>query len=228
MKTKIDHLVIGAASLKQGIDYVAELLGVNIPFGGVHLKMGTHNHLMQLGNNTFLEVIAINNEIEPPNSPRWYGLDDPFIRQQISVKPTLLTWVVNTKNIKELIEMTSFSLGNVELINRGELSWYFGLPEDGRLLAGGMLPYAIEWHSDIHPSQNMVNLGCKLQSLEIHHPNAQWLRKSLESIGGLHLVEINELPRNTTPYLTANISTPSGIKKLSSHAACFDQSISGD
>ena len=212
----MDHLVIGAASLEQGVDYVADLLGVDIPFGGVHLKMGTHNHLMQLGNNTFVEVIAMNDEIEPPNSPRWYGLDDPFVRQQISVKPALLTWVVNTKNIKQLIEASNLSLGNAELISRGDLSWYFGLPKDGRLLAGGMLPYAIEWHTDTHPSKNMADLGCELHSFEIHHPHAQWLRKALESIGALSLVEIKEIPKNIAPYLTANISTPSGIKELSS------------
>jgi len=59
----LDHLVIAASSLEQGVDYVRKMLGVDIPFGGVHSAMGTHNHLMQLGNSVFLEVIAINNEI---------------------------------------------------------------------------------------------------------------------------------------------------------------------
>jgi len=47
MQTRIDHLVIGAADLTQGIDYVKECLGVDMPYGGEHEKMGTHNHLMQ-------------------------------------------------------------------------------------------------------------------------------------------------------------------------------------
>jgi hypothetical protein len=219
MNIKMDHLVIGATNLKQGVDYVRDLLGVDIPYGGVHEKMGTHNQLMQLGNNMFLEVIAINEDGEPPNSPRWYGLDDPFVRRQIEIEPALLTWVVNTKNIEELTKQATFSVGKAELISRGSLNWYFGLPEDGRLLAGGMLPYAIEWQTDVHPSTNMADLGCKLHKLEIYHPYPSWLKYALTSISALDLVEIRALPKNSTPYLVAHINTPSGIKKVTSHGA---------
>lgn len=217
MTTEIDHLVIGAANLKQGVEYVKNILGVDIPYGGAHAKMGTHNHLMRLGKNTFLEIIAINNQINPPDNPRWFGLDDPFVRQKIELEPALLTWVVNTKSINELIRGAGFSLGSAELITRGELSWYFGLPEDGRLLGEGMLPYAIEWQTDIHPSLNMANLDCNLCKIEIHHPYSQWLRCALKSIDAQNLVEIKELPNNTCPFFVAHISTPFGIKKLSSH-----------
>ncbi|OED42964.1 hypothetical protein AB833_04960 [Chromatiales bacterium (ex Bugula neritina AB1)] len=216
METKLDHLVIGAASLKQGVDYVKNKLGVDVPYGGAHMKMGTHNHLMRLGNNTFLEIIAVNNETEPPVSPRWYGLDDPFIKQKIVIEPVLLTWVVNTKSIDELMRNSAFSTGSAERISRGALSWYFGLPEDGRLLGGGMLPYAIEWQSDIHPSLNMADLGCALRQLEIYHPYPGWLSSCLESIGALDIVGVRQLPQNTSAYLVAEISTPFGIKKLSS------------
>lgn len=71
MQTRIDHLVIGAATLFQGVAYVKECLGVDIPYGGVHMTMGTHNHLMKLGDEIFLEVIAINPDIERIEHPRW-------------------------------------------------------------------------------------------------------------------------------------------------------------
>lgn len=216
MNSAIDHLVIGASNLERGVEYVKDLLEVDIPYGGAHMSLGTHNHLMQLGNNTFLEVIAINEKIKPPRMPRWYGLDDPFVRRQIAEKPTLLTWVVNTKNIETLIKKAVFSLGKSELVRRGELSWNFGLPEDGRLLAGGLLPYAIEWHSENHPSLNMADLNCQLLRLEIYHPYTQWLKHALVSIDALDLVDIIELPDSVAPYLVAHISTPSGPRKLSS------------
>ena len=82
MPTRIDHLVIAAGTLEQGVAYVRECLGVSMPFGGVHAKMGTHNHLMQLGNDSFLEVIAINRDIEPPDRPRWFGMADLGCRLQ--------------------------------------------------------------------------------------------------------------------------------------------------
>ncbi|NQU62711.1 MAG: VOC family protein [SAR324 cluster bacterium] len=36
MGTRIDHLVIGADNLEQGVSFVRELLGIDIPYGGVH------------------------------------------------------------------------------------------------------------------------------------------------------------------------------------------------
>lgn len=218
MQTEIDHLVIGAGSLTQGVNYVKNLLNVDIPYGGEHQKMGTHNHLMRLGDGVFLEVIAVNRQAEPPQRPRWFGLDDPFIRHKIEHQPALLTWVVNTQNLNELIQNANFSLGKAELICRGDLSWHFGLPGDGRLLAGGMLPYAIQWHTDKHPSGNMTDLGCRFHALEIFHPYPDWLQTALESINAFHLVDVHGLPANELPYLIAHLQTPDGIIKLQSLA----------
>lgn len=219
MQTKIDHLVIGARTLSEGVNYVRDHLGVDMPYGGMHTKMGTHNHLMRTGNDTFLEIIAINHDIEPPDRPRWFGLDDPFIRQQIDTQPSLLTWVVNTGNINNLIQRSTFPLGKAALISRGNLSWYFGLPDDGGLLAGGMLPHVIEWRTDKHPSANMTDLGCHLDRLEIYHPYPRWLRSALSSIGASDIVQISALPKNEAPYMIAYIKTPHGIKKLCSCTA---------
>ena len=222
MPSKIDHLVIAAKDLTQGVDYVRELLSVDIPFGGEHIKMATHNHLMQLGNGVFLEVIAVNEEETAPSSPRWYGLDDPAVRQSIQTQPRLLTWVINTANINALIQKANFYLGQSALITRGNLSWNFGLPEDGRLLASGFLPYAIQWHTDTLPGTAMANLGCTLQRLEIFHPYAPWLKSALQSIDALALVQVNLLPANETPYLIAHIQTAKGIVALSSASSALD------
>jgi len=225
MKTGIDHLVIGAADLAQGIDYVKECLGVDMPYGGVHETMGTHNHLMRLGNDVFLEVLAVNPGIEPPETPRWYGLDDPYVRRQIQAKPTLLTWVVNTENIEKLLHRARFAFGSATLLSRGNLSWYFGLPDDGRLLAGGMLPYVIEWRTDSHPSKHMTDAGCRLERLDIYHPCPSWLRSILESIGATALVTIHPLQKNTPPYLVAHILTPHGARELHSDAGWFHETL---
>lgn len=216
MKTRIDHLVIGAGTLELGVTYAKECLGVDIPYGGVHLKMGTHNHLMQLGDSVFLEIIALHHEIDPPAAPRWYGLDDPFVRSTIEKEPAVLTWVVNTRDLNGLMAQANFCLGQLELICRGNLNWFFGLPEDGRLFAGGMLPYAIEWQTDIHPAARMADLGCRLQALELFHPHPGWLRASLDSIGAGNLVTIRGLPKKQSPYISAQISTPGGVKTLES------------
>jgi len=193
----IDHVVIAAISLEQGADYIKSQLGVDIPFGGVHPSMGTHNLLMQLGDSVFLEVIAVNPQGELPVQPRWYGLDDPYVRAQIVDEPALVGWVVNTDSIERVLSA----------------SWKFGLPDDGRLLAAGMLPYIIEWECSPHPAALMADTGCQLVSLAIEHPHSTWLQKSLDCIGATKLLSIVPADR---PRLSVSIDTPKGIVTLQS------------
>ena len=219
MKTAIDHIVIGAATLEQGAEYIKRILGVDMPFGGEHLTMGTHNLLIPLGENIFLEVIAINPDIPSPSQPRWYGLDDPYVRKCLAIEPALLTWVVNTGNIRTLMKGAGVSFGKPELISRDNLSWYFGLPGDGRLLAGGLLPYLIEWQTEAHPANSMKDSGCRLHQMRIFHTNVSWLESKLTSIDASHCVEINSLNENSAAFMIAEIETPYGIKELRSIAA---------
>jgi len=216
MQPKLDHLVIGANTLEQGVAYVEDLLGVAMPFGGVHRQLGTHNHLMQLGRDVFLEVIAVNPDGDRPAGPRWYGLDDPFVRARIQRQPTLLTWVVDTTNIHDLLMGANHSFGEPQRISRGALSWDFGVTDDGRMIAGGMLPYVIQWHTDRHPAAKMADRDCRLQGLEIHHPFPRWIEAALASIGALDLVSIHPLPKNAIPCLAADIETPNGRIHLKS------------
>ena len=213
---RLDHLVVAAASLEQGVDYVRSKLGVEIPRGGLHKTMGTHNRLMQLGNNTYLEVIAIDPDAAIPDRPRWFNLDDTLMRDALSRQPRLITWVVNTTEINKLSQVSGGSIGTPTELSRDNLRWQIALTEDGRLLANGFLPYVIQWHSKPHPSQAMADLGCRLLSFDIYHNRADWLRSRLETIGANHLVSIHALPDSESAYLSANIDTPSGIKVLTS------------
>jgi hypothetical protein len=215
MATKMDHLVIGAKDLAQGVGYVKHILGVEMPFGGVHELMGTHNHLMRLGEDVFLEVIAANPHIKSSGHPRWYGLDDPFVREQLEKSPVLLSWVVRTDDIHGLTKSCDqFSFGRPTEVSRGDLTWYFGLPEDGRLLAGGMAPYVMQWQADTHPASRMADLGCRLQQIEIYHPHVQWMETVLKSINADSFVRLIPLPDGKSPYIVAYIDTPDGTRML--------------
>src|SRR4029079_8217770 len=54
-----DHLVVAAATLTAGCDFIEERLGVRPRPAGKHPAMGTHNALLRAGPRLFLEVIAI-------------------------------------------------------------------------------------------------------------------------------------------------------------------------
>jgi hypothetical protein len=210
----LDHIVIAAQDLQQGVDYVRAQLGVEIPRGGKHQTMATHNHLMQLGNDAYLEVIAIDKDGQAPRHPRWFGLDSARMRAAIRRQPQLITWVMNTANLQQLAEQAGFDIGIPTELSRDSLSWQIALPEDGRLLGDGMLPYCIQWHSSPHPSQGMADTGCLLQELTIHHNRPRWLDDQLDAIDAGHLVQIEPLADSATPYLSATIYTPSGTVTL--------------
>jgi hypothetical protein len=213
---RLDHLVIAAESLDQGVDYIRSTLAVDIPQGGVHKTMGTHNHLMQLGNNCYLEVIAIDPDGAIPDRPRWFNLDDTLMRESLHRLPRLITWMVNTTDLEQLVRKSAFEIGAPTELSRDNLRWKIALTEDGRLLANGFLPHVIQWLSTPHPSAAMADLGCRLLSLEIYHNRTDWLHSKLKSIGAGHLVSIHALPDSESAYLSASIETPSGIKVLTS------------
>lgn len=216
MTTKLDHIVIAAATLEQGVAFVREQLGVEIPKGGEHPLMATHNHVMQLGNEAFVEVIAINPEGVRPERPRWFGLDDPAIQASLIQQPRLLTWVVNTDELVDLQARLSFDLGVITPVTRGKLNWLFAIPGDGRLLASGMLPNAMQWQTSEHPSLKMADLQCRLHALNIYHPYPQWFSSMLGELNASELVVVHALQGNAAPYMTAEIETPNGVVVLSS------------
>jgi len=210
----LDHIVIAAQDLQQGADYVRSTLGVDIPLGGKHRSMATHNHVMQLGNDAYLEVIAIDSDAGAPRHPRWFGLDGARMRDAIRQQPQLITWVMNTSDLGQLATQAGFDIGIPTALSRDNLSWEIALPGDGRLLGDGMLPYCIQWHSTPHPSQGMADTGCLLQELTIHHNRPLWLEEQLETIEAGHLVNVEPLADSATPYLSATIDTPTGSVTL--------------
>ncbi len=209
-----DHLVIAADNLEQGREWVQRQLGIDMSFGGDHIQMGTHNLLVQLDDQSFLEVIAVNSLIPAPNRPRWFDLDNPLLKRSIKSEPRLLTWLVNTDNIDSGIQNGACSFGRKVPISRNNLNWDISLPSDGRLFGGGLIPYLIQWHNDEHPAKQMVNLGINLIAINIYHPYPDWLSSVLESINATNLVNVHPVEDGLDARLTAVFNTPLGIRKI--------------
>ena len=52
MKTTIDHLVVAAGTLEQGVQWCHDTLGVQPELGGEHARYGTHNRLLKIATPT--------------------------------------------------------------------------------------------------------------------------------------------------------------------------------
>ncbi len=98
----LDHVTIGARSLEEGAAYIRDVLGVDIPAGGKHPDMGTHNRLMRVGDGVFLELLAIDGYAPPPPQRRWFGLDDPDQAALLTQRPRPIGWVVGTADLERV------------------------------------------------------------------------------------------------------------------------------
>ncbi|NYT58884.1 VOC family protein [Alcaligenaceae bacterium] len=211
LKAHIDHIVITASSLAAGSEYIYRTLGVPLEAGGEHPRMGTHNLLLQLGQDVYLEVIAINPEAQQPDRPCWFALTDHY-NQPIG----LATWVARTNNIEAATQASTLPLGKVETMTRGSLTWQITIPDDGSLVMQGTAPTLIQWSGDQHPARRMEDMGCSLLGLEAFHPDAASVQQLLDQIGFEGPCTIVPLEAGQTPYLVVHIQTPSGPRQLDS------------
>ncbi len=201
---ELDHIVIAARSLEAGRRYVREKMGVEIPAGGKHPLMGTHNCLMRLGSSAFLEVIAVDPSADPPARPRWYGLDDPRLQERLEEGPQLIAWVLRSQSIGQDANIAGYSADDIITVSRGTLSWRLTVPADGSLPWGGALPHIIEWNEGATPWKQMADRGVELDLLKIDHPDADRLAAILSRWLGA-LPDYLRISKASGPALGANL-----------------------
>jgi hypothetical protein len=185
---ELDHLVVAAGSLEEGSAFVRESLGLEMQAGGRHERMGTHNSLLRIGADSYLEVIAVDPLGVKPVVPRWFGLDS------FSGPPRLVHWVVRVVGV-DLESVALPEHGPVRTMTRGALSWRITIPNRGELPGEGLIPTLIAWDSGSrHPSQGLENRGCELLGLEGWHPEANHIALRLTALGVEDLIQIKQGP----------------------------------
>lgn len=200
-----DHLAISAASLDAGVAYVEALFGVEMAPGGTHPVMGTHNRLLSLGPDFYLEVIAIDAGAPKPSHARWFGLD------QFSGPPRLTNWIARCYNMAAALKRLPPELGQPVALTRGDFRWKMAVPASGELPYNGMFPALIEWQGNAHPALLLPDHGFRLAELQIVHPRADQLRDQLGAVMDLNRVHIEQ---GEVAGISARIHTPLGMREL--------------
>lgn len=203
---ELDHIAVAAPCLEAGLAFVRDALGVDVPVGGAHPEMGTHNHLMRLGDDEFLEVIAPDPNAEAPLRPRWFALD------HVRGRPArLCTWVLRAPDLQQTLGTMPPSVGQATRVSRGHLSWLISIPEDGSMPLDGAHPTFIEWPGGIKPGASMPDLGCRLHQLRVRHPHAAEIERRLAPIFRDARVSLETADRIE---IVALIDTPRGRRRL--------------
>lgn len=173
---KLDHIAIAAERLEDGVAALQERLGVRFAPGGKHPVMGTHNRLLSLGPDTYLEVIAVDPDVPKPARARWFDLD------RFTGKTRLNTWIVAADGLETALETMPAGAGRPVALSRGDLHWQMAVPDDGRLPFDGMFPALIDWQGAAPPSTRLPDVGCRLVHLEVSHPKAQEIAATMSAI----------------------------------------------
>ena len=200
----LDHIAVSAETLEQGVDFIETALEVPMAGGGRHEIFGTHNKLLRLG-DTYLEVIAIDPMVGDLSYPRWFDLD------RFHGPPRVSNWICRTGNAKASLQAALEGTGPMVEVCRGDLKWNITVPHSGRLPLDGCAPAIIDWGGQSSPALSLPDLGCKLKSLKIKHPDAARLAPFLNS-------NLNDprviLERSENAALEMQIETPTGLKCL--------------
>jgi hypothetical protein len=231
MTSQIDHLVVLASTLDEGVAWCEATLGITPAAGGEHEKYGTHNRLFKIASPkhplAYFEIIAINPNAPAPKGSvaRWFDMDDKALQKAVAEEPRLITFVASTDDIKSArhaLRTHGIERGQIVHASRksskGMLNWQITVREDGERLFNGCLPTLIQWGKPeatdplrLHPRNSLPRSGVTLQSIAITHPSGAKLQAAYEAIG-LADVGIETGPAN----ITATLKTPKGLVQLQS------------
>jgi hypothetical protein len=232
MKTQIDHLVVMAASLDDGVQWCEDTMGITPGPGGEHEKYGTHNRLFKIASPQFplayFEIIAINPLAVIPKRAqvtRWFDMDNLTLQKAVAQGPRLVHFVSSTEDVKaarHVLRTQGIERGQVVHASRqsskGTLNWQITVREDGERLFNGCMPTLIQWGKPdateplrLHPRNSLPRSGVTLQSLSLTHPSGAKLQAAFDAIGLTHIA-IETGPAN----LVASLQTPKGLVQLQS------------
>lgn len=216
MTLALDHLVVVADTLAQGVRWCRQTFGIEPGPGGRHPTMGTHNRLFAVGSAAFprayFEVIAIDPDAPPPGRARWFGMDDPALRAAVRDEPRLVHAVARTASIDDAVARYAaqgLAAGEPITASRGTLRWRIAVRADGTLGCGGALPTLIEW-GEQHPADTMSASGVVIEDLAL---------RGLPAALAPMLPACVRLAADAGAPISARFATPLGPVQLASFRA---------
>ncbi len=182
IKRAIDHIVFGVPDLNFGIQYFEEKLGVTPVFGGYHKTQGTKNALLNLSDECYLEIIAIDPDNLEVNQDRWMGID-------LLEGPKLIRWAIKSSNLRTdqaILRNYHSAMGEIEpgsrLTASGELlQWELIMPLSTPEVE--VIPFVLDWsQSEMHPTEALESTPFKLNKIQLTHPKPEMVSTVLEDL----------------------------------------------
>lgn len=169
---QLDHITVIAPTLAEGVSHVRACLDLDVPFGQCHGYMGTHNHLLQLGDTVYLEIIAVDPDAPEPGRLRWFGLDNrKGVRAAWDAGRRLRGWVARTDGIDAVLAGREAVFGRKVALPVFNSSFDFSIPDDGSLPLEGAAPSIIDRRGKPRSMATVADLGARLVAFVLEHPD---------------------------------------------------------
>ena len=158
----LDHIIVGFPNLEDGINRLQHLSGYRAAIGGSHPNRGTRNALLNLGNNSYLELLA-----PDPAQPALLWHKEVAALTEL----TIIGWATRHNHLDQLAKLlkqrgvpcSDPTAGSRVRPDGQTLNWHTLILTDDRK---GNLPFFIDWDSaSRHPSSDAPG-GCLLQGFE--------------------------------------------------------------
>ena len=216
MSVALDHLIVAAGTLEQGVAWCEATLGITPGPGGKHPLMGTHNRLFKIATvaypQAYFEIIAIDPEAQTPPHPRWFGLSEPAVQAALRDQGPRLIHAVARSTMLDMHRWGLITVGckpgDPVNLERGTYCWQMLVRSDGGMDAGGALPTLLQWLGP-HPADAMPESSATLRALALSGINDR-ARDVLRPRG----VQVSA--ETTGPALRATLATPMGERVLQS------------
>ena len=182
MKRRIDHIVYCVPDLETAIDHFENLLGILPSIGGAHPTRGTKNALLNLGNQCYLEILAIDEKNVSFSGKRWMGID--LLRGS-----KITRWSLKSEDLKkdsEILKRYSSDLsqisGGSRMTGNGNLlSWEMIVPAPSPEVE--LMPFLTDWSNwKAHPTDSLLE-GCYLEKVILYHPRPHDVEPYLSELG---------------------------------------------
>jgi hypothetical protein len=205
VRESVDHLLLGARDLDEGIAWLDARTGVKAQPGGSHPGVGTRNALVSLGGRQYLEIIAP----DPAQSAFNFNIDLRGL-----AAPRLVTWAVSTPDVdaaaaaarRHGLDVFGPRDGSRTRPDGSVLQWRSaGVRASFAEADVDPVPFFIEWASTSHHPSSDAPAGCRLVEVTIAGPDPVKLKAVLASLG----VDAN-VAKAAHARLSATLDTPKG------------------
>ncbi|MGW0941269.1 VOC family protein [Streptomyces sp. NPDC002623] len=185
---RLDHIVVATPDLAATVAEFTRRTGVAPAPGGVHVGLGTRNHLVGLGHGAYLEIIGPDPEQPTPPQARPFGTDALPSARTIS-------WAISPPDLDATVAAAraqGYDTGDVREMSRCRpdgtlLRWR--LTDGGSPHPSGLVPFLIDWGATPHPSASGLPV-VRLLELTATAPTPDEIHPVLTALGtGLTLTE---------------------------------------